>query len=262
MHPRIHGPSVALRVGLVGLGVVHRVRARRARRPLAQAAVRLAVGNAVRLVRDVKVVAAEHHADRVVVVVVARAGRVREQLDLKSAVLGDVAVLDEHAARVLHVARRRPRHLLVGVVVLDDLALHVQLAAVRARLLRVRAKPDLELVDLGRGEARGLQRRLQVNAVVVAACLVAQEHVGLAAEQHLHPHNEVVGQRAAEVVLELREDADEVVGLDVLGGVDAEAAEADAQQVRHVVRDALLHAVALRVQIGQPRQPAGVEVQR
>jgi hypothetical protein len=48
----------------------------------------------------------------------------------------------------------------------------------------------------------------------------------------------------------------------VFGRVDAHAREADAHEIRQVVREALLYVLTLRVQVHEPLQPARVEVQR
>jgi len=76
-----------------------------------------------------------------------------EELDFKIPVLSNVLLLDENRTLVLHVSRRATVVLLVVVVVLDGEARsRKDPVATGGEFFGVVRRPDLDLLDIGRGE--------------------------------------------------------------------------------------------------------------
>mmetsp|Transcript_32049 Transcript_32049/g.92036 ORF Transcript_32049/g.92036 Transcript_32049/m.92036 type:complete len:245 (+) Transcript_32049:428-1162(+) len=177
------------------------------------------------------------------------------------------AALNQHAASVTHVAGAASWVLLVVVVVHDDLALQSRLLNVAVvdallALLWISAVPSLDLLGLLCSEAGLGKLAREGAAVVVAARGIAHEEIGLASEQDLQPRIEVLGKGTTKVPLELCKDLHQVIGLDVLGSIYADAREANADDVSEVGCDPLLHILALGVEVRQACQPTSIEVQR
>jgi hypothetical protein len=78
---------------------------------------------------------------------------------------------------------------------------------------------------------------------------------------NLEPRDEVVGEASAKVPLQLRKNGDEIWGLDMLCGINAEPRKPNSNHVREVRCNALLHVVFFGVEVDEAREPAGVEVQ-
>eukprot|EP00042_Codosiga_hollandica_P037251 m.291164 g.291164 ORF g.291164 m.291164 type:complete len:558 (-) comp55093_c0_seq1:1029-2702(-) len=277
VHPRAHGVDdslvsvaaavdaisrsiVASRVRLVGRDIAQAANALVAERASAQVAVRQAVRDTICLLAVVKVERGEHHSNRVIIVVVRHAKWILEELDFELAMQINIAIDHQNGSVAAHITRGTSRLLLICVVILDCQAIHGHHAAVDIGFLRIRAVPDLEHADLIVSEARVLECSDQVGAVVVPRIGVAEKHLSLSAEQHFHPHNEIWRKVPTKVDFQLGVDGHNVVWLDVLCCIHADAREPNSQEISDVIRESLLYFGAFCVEVNQTCEPAGIEV--
>jgi hypothetical protein len=122
--------------------------------------------------------------------------------------------------------------------------------AASGELLRVVRLPDLDLIDVTLREAGCTQCILETDSIVVARVSVAHEKILFTAEEDLKPCHEVVWELAtSKVSLELSENGSYRRGLDVLGSVHAEAAEADTQEVSEVSSNTFTDVLRLSIEV-------------
>ena len=131
----------------------------------------------------------------------------REELSLEAAMEGHVLVLDQYAALVAHVARRRAGILIVMAIVLDCQSLCGRLpVAADGELLGVVTGPDLDLVDIAVAETSILHRGSEGLSVTVVT-LTAEEEILFSSNEYLKVCNKVLRKiTTSKVSLDLGED--------------------------------------------------------
>jgi len=138
--------------------------------------------------------------------------------------------------------------LVVVAVVLDGQTLRGGLpVAADGELLRVVRRPDLDLLDIIVTETSGFHLASECLAIAVVT-FTTEEEVFLATNKDFEIRNEVSWEvTTAEIALDLGEDRSQGLGLDVLGSIHTEAAEANANEVSHVGCNTLADVVILGV---------------
>lgn len=151
-----------------------------------------------------------------------------EHLDLEVSVLVEVLFLDENGSGVAHIPWGASWELIIMAVQLNGIPFRRNGPSTQRELFGIVRLPNFHFIDVIITQPCTLHKPRKALAEVVRVVL-AHQQILLTTDDDFEVSDEVVGDRAAEVGLELGQNGGEVGWRDVLGGVDTETGEAHAQ---------------------------------